>query len=215
MSGTAANPHLQTATQTWGASLNDARLVVLAVHGRGQTPEYIHTITDRLGLGDLAVVAPTADGESWYPNPFMQPLESNQPRLGQALEAVDEAIAGLVRAGIPFDRIVLLGFSQGACLLSHYALTHPRRYGALVLFTGGYIGPADTDPGFAGDFAGMPTVLRSASGDSWVPPERVVETAAELRRLGAEVDAAIEEGSEHVVTDESIAVARNLLAAQR
>ena len=120
----------------------------------------------------------------------------------------------------------------GACLLSHCALLNPRRFGALVLLTGGLIG-ADTDrtgsnsvgidrignyqPGgdqtrFSGDFAGTPALLRCASDDGLVPASRARETTAELSRLVADVDITIEHGSDHVVTDASIEAARELLA---
>ena len=211
----ATNPHLATEWEAWGTRQQDARLGLLAVHGRGQAPDFMRALCDRIGadgsLDDLAVLAPRAAESSWYPNPFMQPIAANQPRLDQALAAVDEGVARFVAAGIQPHRIVLLGFSQGACLLSQFALTRPRRYAALVLLTGGYIGEDSAPTEFAGDLAATPAMLRCASDDGWVPAARVEQTAVELGRLGAEVDVEIEEGSEHVVTDASVEAVRHLL----
>jgi phospholipase/carboxylesterase len=209
-----ANPHLTTEWEAWGSRPEDARLGLLAVHGRNQTPDYMHALCERIGadgtLDDVAVLAPRAAESSWYPNPFMQPVVSNRPLLDQALAAMEEGVVRFEAAGIPPARVVLLGFSQGACLLSQYVLSRPRRYAALVLLTGGYIGEDGAPTEFTGDLIGTPALLRCASDDGWVPAARVEQTAAELTRLGAAVDVEIEQGSEHVVTDDSVEAARRL-----
>ncbi|QWT25328.1 phospholipase [Subtercola sp. PAMC28395] len=175
----------------------------------------MRTLCERIGadgtLDDVAALAPRAAESSWYPKPFMQPVVSNQPRLDQALAAIDAGLARFDAAGIEPARVVLLGFSQGACLLSQFALTRPRRYAALLLMAGGYIGGDSAPAAFEGDLAATPALLRCASDDAWVPAARVEQTAAELRRLGAVVDVEIEPGSEHIVTDASIGAVRRLL----
>jgi pimeloyl-ACP methyl ester carboxylesterase len=40
--------------------------------------------------------------------------------------------------GLERERVVLLGFSQGACLGLEYAARHARRYGGLVGLSGGF-----------------------------------------------------------------------------
>ena len=87
-------------------------------------------------------------------------------------------------------RLVLGGFSQGACLAAEYALRNPRRYGGLLLFTGGYIGPPGWFPSRSGSFAGTPCFLGTADPDDWVPVWRVHETASVLGALGASVTCA-------------------------
>ena len=54
----------------------------MAVHGRTQDPEFIRGVVDRLAIGSsLTVIAPAAEGRSWYPKPFLAPMEENQPFL--------------------------------------------------------------------------------------------------------------------------------------
>ena len=102
------------------------------------------------------------------------------------------------------------GFSQGACLLAHWALTRPRPVGGIILFTGGYIGPEDV-VAQAQSLDGVPVVVRSIEHDPFVPPERVTQTVTALRAAGADVDALIVPGDEHIITDEAIDAARKLL----
>src|SRR5208283_1420320 len=92
----------------------------------------------------FAYLAPEASGHSWYPNSFLAPIAKNQPWLNSALNLMEEVVGRAVEAGIPRERIALLGFSQGACLATEFVARNATRYGALVAFTGGLIGPPGT-----------------------------------------------------------------------
>src|SRR6185295_15842250 len=85
----------------------------------------------------VSYVAPAAAGHTWYRYSFLSPLDRNEPYLTSALELVGELVADVEAQGVPRARIVLLGFSQGACLASEYAVRHPARYGAVIAFSGG------------------------------------------------------------------------------
>jgi predicted esterase len=192
-----------------GPAPEDARATVVLLHGRGRNPADVLGLAERIGLDDVAYLAPAADGGSWYPLSFLAALEDNEPYLSQALETVD----GVVRSVPDPRRLVLGGFSQGACLAAEYALRHPRRYGGLLLYTGGFIGPPGVKPERAGDFEGTPAFLGSADPDAWVPAERVGETAGVLERLGAQVTTRIYSGMDHAVNDFEIAAGRELIRA--
>lgn len=181
------------------------------IHGRGRDTDDILGVARRLDLADVACLAPAAFENSWYPNRFMEPIGKNQPRLNQALERVDTLVDDLLGRKFTSDRIVLLGFSQGACLVSEYAVRHARRYGAVIAFTGGLIGPAGTQWDFPGDFAGTPVFLGSSDIDEWVPESRVQETAGVMQRMGAAVELKIYKGMEHVVNDDEIDKARRMI----
>src|ERR1700712_2408926 len=118
------NPHRATTPERWGNP--EASVAVVAVHGRTQDTAFIRSVTDRMQAPDATFFAPQAAGNSWYPHPFLEPLENNQPALDHSLEILDDALAVLEGEGFDSGRIVLLGFSQGACLLSHYVFTRPR-----------------------------------------------------------------------------------------
>ena len=205
------NRHLDRPMTTWGSSPGSARAAVLAVHGRGQTPAFMQEQAGRLAASGLRFHAPSAAGDTWYPKPFLEPLENNQPELSHALEALAAHVAALETDGFATDRIVLWGFSQGACLVSHFVLTNPAKYAGLVLHTGGYIGP-DPLPVPAGQpLEGVPAVLRSIENDPWVPGPRIEQTASALRAAGARTDLLIAPGHEHIITDEAMAAASRLL----
>src|SRR5687768_13197098 len=127
-----------------GAPLSEARGAVLMVHGRGASARDILTLATELALDDLAYLAPQAAGSTWYPYPFMQPIESNEPFLSSALARVAEALAHIAAAGIPPERTGLLGFSQGACLTTEFVARNARRYGGVAGLSGGLIGPEGT-----------------------------------------------------------------------
>lgn len=196
-----------TSLLEWGAP---ADLAVLAVHGRGQDAAVMRTLARRLGPAPVRFFAPEADGNTWYPRSFLEPVEHNQPALDRSLRVIESCFDELAEAGFGSERVVLWGFSQGACLLSHLVLTAPRPLAGLVLFTGGYVG---STPPSGATLVGVPVVLRSISDDPWVPRQRVEETAELLRRAGAKVDLRIDPGTEHIVTDEACAAATELLNA--
>ena len=207
--GAAPNPHLGQRVLRWGP--DTAPIMVLAVHGRGQEPEFIQQLAERFGPLPARFVAPAAAGNSWYPLPFLRPQEANQPALSHALDTVDRHIDQLLGSGVPAHDLVLFGFSQGACLLTHLLLTRPRPLGAAILFTGGFIG-ADPIPAPAHTaLEGMPVLLRSIQDDPWVPAHRVLDSAHLLDAAGARLNLRIAPGHEHVVTDEACAAATDLI----
>ena len=53
------NPHLQQRVEHYGVPVRDARVVVVLVHGRTITPEYMYEhVVQPLALDDVAFVAP-------------------------------------------------------------------------------------------------------------------------------------------------------------
>lgn len=209
--GTGA-PSSSTVEQ-WGADPQDADLVVLAVHGRDQDPSFLREVSARIGIDRLSWVAPCAPGRSWYPNRFLDDRAANEPALGEALATVQGHLDRLTVAGISTERVVLLGFSQGACLLSDHLLCRPVRHAAVALLTGGFIGPAGYAPRLAGSLTGTPVLVSSSTVDEWVPAERVRETAALLRAAGAQVSLRLDDDPIHHVNDATVAAAAELITA--
>jgi phospholipase/carboxylesterase len=198
--------------ERWGDPPGEAGLAVLAVHGRGQEPVYLWEVAQRVAAVGTAWYAPAAPGRTWYPQRFTEPLEANEPHLSAALRTVDAVLDTLARDGFGAERVVLLGFSQGACLLAEHLLRHPHRYAGAALLTGGFAGPPGSARSVAGDLAGTPVLLATSSRDAWVPVERVRETAALLGGAGAEITVRIDDDPEHHVNDDTVAAVRALLA---
>jgi phospholipase/carboxylesterase len=191
-----------------GPDPEQARAVSVLLHGRGRDVEDVLSLADRIGDPEVAFLAPAARDGTWYPQSFLAPLEDNEPYLSSALDVVDQLLGTLGDR----ERVVLGGFSQGACLAAEYALRHPRRYGGLLLYTGGAIGPPGTTWPARGSFAGTPAYLGTSDPDDWVPPERVRETAGLLRAQDAQVTLQVFPGMDHLVNDEEIAAGRELLS---
>jgi len=205
------NPHLGQPILASGAPLEGCRAAALLFHGRGRTPEEMIALAVRMAVPGVAYLAPTADGNSWYPYSFLEPLERNQPALSHALAACEALVGELLERGIDRRRLVLIGFSQGACLTAEYAVRHTRRYGGVVLFTGGLIGPPGTRWEQSGAFDGTPIFLGGSSVDAFVPVARMRESAAIFRALGAQVTEQFYDQDGHVVTDSEIAAARAII----
>ena len=191
-----------------GPSVEDARAVCVLLHGRGRDVEDVLSLADRIGDPGVAFLAPAARDGTWYPQSFLAPVAENEPWLSSALGVVEALMTSLG----DHSRVVLGGFSQGACLAAEYALRHPGRYGGLLLYTGGFIGPQGTLAPRLGAFESTPAYLGTSDPDGWVPVWRVRETAAALEALGAQVSLDVFEGMDHIVNDEEIAAGRALLS---
>ena len=205
------DPHAGLPVVQAGAPLGEGRGAVIMVHGRGAGPANILDLVPRLDHPDFTYLAPTAAGRTWYPHSFMAERAANEPWLSSALRAVGRVVTDVAERGVPAERIVLLGFSQGACLTSEFAAAHAARYGGVIVFSGGLIGPPGTAWTYPGAFAGTPVFLGVSDVDSHVPKDRVEETAAVFTRMGASVDLRIYPGMGHVVQDDEISAARALL----
>lgn len=207
------SPHENQPVLRAGQPLSEARAAVILVHGRGATAENILELADYLPHPSLAYLAPQAAGNTWYPYSFLMPMEQNEPYLSSALARLAALLAEVERAGIPAERVVLAGFSQGACLASEFVARQARRYGGLLAFSGGLIGPPGTPRTYAGALDGTPVFLGCSDVDPHIPLARVNETAEVLTRLGAVVDKRIYPRLGHTINQDEIEAAAALVAA--
>ncbi len=200
---------------TFYGSVQGAETVVLTLHGRGSSARGIlglaDVLGDGLGAGSVAFAAPEAEGNSWYPHSFLVPLERNEPYLSAALQAVEDAL-GELEADVPRERTVLLGFSQGACLALEFAARNAGRYGGVVAFSGGLIGPEGTPRNYPGSLSGTPVFLGCSDVDAHIPEARVRESAEVMRKLGGVVDLRIYPGMGHTVNEDEITAAKAVIA---
>jgi len=209
-----SDPHSGQSVLRSGPSPKDARLVAILLHGRGASAEDILGLAHQFSARDIAYVAPQAAGSTWYPYSFLAPIAQNEPSLGSALQVVAGLAEDLAHQGIPAERLVVMGFSQGACLTLEFAARHARRYAAVVAFTGGLIGPPGTPRDYSGDFAGTPVFIGSSDVDPHVPLERVQESATVFRRMGATVDERIYPRMGHTINADELRAVDTLLAGE-
>ncbi len=207
------DPHRGQRVVAAGEPLSSARAAVILMHGRGASAENILNLVPGLLVPGVAYLAPQAYASTWYPLTFLSPLPANEPGLTSALRVIDSLVGRIEAAGIPPERTLLLGFSQGACLATESAARTPRNYGAVIGFTGALLGPPGTPRDHPGSLAGVPVFLGAGDPDPHVPWWRVEETAEVLGRMGAKIDLRRYPGMPHTVNDEELAVARALLEA--
>ena len=187
-------------------------VTVVLMHGRTLTPDTMKVIAGRIALGDIRYVLPAADGNTWYPKPFQAPIAENEPNLSAAIAHYEAIVARLLAEGLAPRRLVIGGFSQGACLTAEYLFRHPRRLGGAIMWTGGLIGPPGTTWPPRTELQGMPAYITTSQSDPFVPPARVRETADWLISSGAVTTAQLFAARDHTVSDAEIAAARQLIS---
>jgi predicted esterase len=188
-----------------------AQAAMILLHGRGASPEDILGIAAQIEVEPVTYLAPAAMGSQWYPQTFLAPQSANQPWLGSALRRVDALVQHLINANIATERIVLLGFSQGACLATEYVARNPKRYGGLAALSGGLIGTDADLVGYNGSFDGMPALLGCSDIDPHIPLARVQKSTEQLRSMAATVDERIYPDMGHYVNEDELNAVRIML----
>lgn len=206
-------PHKNQPVHTAGQSLAEAKAAVILVHGRGATAESILTLADEFKQPEFAYLAPQAAGNTWYPNSFLAPIESNEPYLSSALAVLASLIARIEAAGIPVEKIMVGGFSQGACLASEFTARNARRYGGTFALSGGLIGPPGTPRNYPGSLEGTPVFLGCSDVDFHIPVERVHESTTTFQALGGQVTERIYPNMGHTVNLDEIEHVRQMMQA--
>ncbi len=207
------DPHAGQPVLHAGARAADARLAMILVHGRGASAGDMMALAREFSEPDVAYLAPQAAGGTWYPYSFLSPIAQNEPGISSGLGAIERLLESLAQQRVGADRVILLGFSQGACLALEFAARHARRYGGVFGLSGGLIGPDGTDRGYGGTMEGTPVFLGCSDRDPHIPAGRVDETAGVFRRLGAAVDERIYPGMGHTVNGDEIEAVRARLRA--
>jgi predicted esterase len=178
---------------------------MVMVHGRGASAANILTLVPALDRPQFACLAPNAAGNAWYPNSFLAPIPSNEPGISSGMQAIRDVLAIVDDAGIPAERTVLLGFSQGACLALEFVAWHARRYGGVAALSGGLIGPDGTPREYPGSLNGTPVFLGCSDVDFHIPKERVEFSAGIIEKLGGSVEMRLYRGMGHTIIDDEVA----------
>lgn len=195
--------HQNQPIRSAGASLEESEASVVLLHGRGATADSILELAGEF-RNDLAYLAPQAAGNEWYPNSFLMPIESNEPELSSALQLVGNTVQTAVEAGNQERRVMLLGFSQGACLACEYVARNPMRYGGVAVLSGGLIGDQVHREEYQGDLDGTPVFLGCGDNDPHIPLERIGETKEVFEAMNGDVTQQIYRGMGHGVNQDEV-----------
>lgn len=196
-------PHQGQPLLTAGQSLDSAEMAVIMAHGRGATARGMLGMAAELNAA-AAYLAPQADQREWYPQSFLAPVEANEPGRSSGLQAIEDALTKINEAGIPTERILVVGFSQGGCLATEYVARTPRQYGGLAALSGGLIGETIDPDDYEGDLAETPAFFGCSDVDPHIPEERVYESANVFERLGASVETRLYEGMGHTINQDEL-----------
>ncbi|MDI6401426.1 dienelactone hydrolase family protein [Balneolaceae bacterium ANBcel3] len=198
------DPHAGQPVLEKGEPLEKAKAAVILMHGRGASAESILSLESAINIPDVAWLAPQAATNAWYPYTFLSPVDQNEPGYSSSLLKMKELIDRVAEAGIPHERIILAGFSQGACLASEFAGRFPSRFGGVVVLSGGLIGDTVEKERYQGDLKGTPVFIGCSDIDAHIPVERVHETAEILDQLNGNVTKKIYPGMGHIVNEEEL-----------
>lgn len=226
----ATDPHEGQEIATAGAPPQVADSAVVMLHGRGSNARHALTLVDEFLHRGVMYLAPQAAGSSWYPAPATSPIERNEPWLTSALGRVSAALDIAEDAGIPPERVVCFGFSQGACLATEFALRNPRRYGGLVALSGSLLGPdiggrTDGRGGNDGDDSdgdrdghtsdnnldGTPVFFGSGRDDPRIDADRVEASARLFAERGADATSRLYEELGHAINDDEVRVINSFI----
>lgn len=206
-----SGPHAGQPVLAAGEAPERAAAAMVLLHGRGASARDILTVEPELEVPGWAFLAPQAANGTWYPLPFTAPIERNEPWLSSALEVLGALLTHVREAGVPPERTVLLGFSQGACLTLEYAARNARRYGGVVGLSGGLIGPDGLARHDEGSLAGTPVFLGCSDHDPHIPAHRVRHAAETLRGLGGEVAMSLYPDLGHSVNEDELTHVRGIM----
>jgi predicted esterase len=208
-----SHPHQGTRVLSLGSDLQGGKSAMILLHGRGASAEDMTGLAQEFSLpGDMIVLAPQASSNVWYPQRLIAPVEMNEPYLSSAILRVSEVVETILQAGIPYNKVIIGGFSQGASLAIEFILRNPRRWGGLLAFSGGYIWPMGITRDPVGNLGGMPAFLGCSNVDPFIPLGRVKETSAILGAMGAQMTQKIYQDMGHTINQDEIESAQKLIS---
>ena len=162
---------------------------LVLLHGRGADEHDLFPLLDLLdperrllGVTPGAPLTLPPGGRHWYrlggiPTPEPATFHASVPLIAELLDALP----------VPFDRVVLGGFSQGAVMT--WAMTlgpgRPRPAGAIAM--SGFLPRVDDWPLATGGLEGWPVVITHGALDPVIPVGFGVEARDALTAAGADV----------------------------
>ena len=198
---------------TAGLPLEEAQAAMVMIHGRGASAHDILSLVAEFNVSGFTYLAPQAPGYTWYPQSFLAPIEANEPSLSASLQTIGTVLEHIKQAGIPEEKTILLGFSQGACLSLEFAARNTRYYGGVIALSGGLIGPDERLRSYTGSLEKTPIFLGCSDIDMHIPLTRVQKSTRILHELGAAVTEQIYPGMGHTINQDELNFVQKMMTA--
>jgi predicted esterase len=200
----ADDPHKDTPVFFAGEPSAEAKAAIIMLHGRGSGAQEILTLAEELPGDGFVFAAPQANNSTWYPYSFLNPVEQNEPGISSGLKKIKNVILELNKKGVPKEKIILFGFSQGACLALEFAARNPERYGGVVGLSGALIGQTITDAEYSGNLDHTPVFFGCSDTDPHIPLERVLHSTEIFIKLDGQVEKRIYKNMAHTINEDEI-----------
>ncbi len=155
---------------------------ILLLHGLGASGDDLAPLVPHLQRPDLRVVLPHAPfrAMSLWPGPAVRswydivhaewtPGREYEPDVRASAEAIRELIEAERARGVPSERIVVAGFSQGGAMALHVALRWPERLAAVVAMSTYLLVPHTLHTEFASVNHGIDAFFAHGVHDGVVP----------------------------------------------
>lgn len=194
-----------------GKPVEEAAGVMIMVHGRGATAESILSLSEEFNNEDWAYLAPQAIENTWYPFSFLAPIDQNEPGITTGIQNIKDLVKDLVKRKVDKKKIIILGFSQGGCLVLEFAARNAARYGGIIGLSSGLIGPENTSRTYRGSMEGTPVFLGCSNDDPHVPIWRIKETNEVFKTMEAQVTLKVYPGMPHAIIEDEIEIVKSLM----
>ena len=177
-------PHIEL-----GAPIEEARAVLICLHGRGVDGSDLAPIGDELALPGWHVRLPNAPlpfpggGLAWYAGDPGQ-----EKGIRSAARSIGEEVSRIESAGVSSRSVAILGFSQGAVVGLHAALRHPRRLGAVIALSGYLYAPEKISEEASEASRDLPIFIGHGTSDPLLPVDGAQRAASLLEEQGYPIE---------------------------
>lgn len=181
------------------ASPNSPAGTVIILHGLGASGEDFAPVVDWLGRDDLRFILPhapdlpvTVNGgyvmPAWYDiRALSGPEREDGEGLRRSAAQILEIVANEVERGVPTERIVLVGFSQGGAVVLDLLTRAPVRFAGGMILSSYLVEPASLDDRLHPANAETPVWFAHGERDDVVPMARGRAAFEALRERGRPV----------------------------
>jgi len=206
-------PHQNQPAEEYGPSLSRAKAAMIMMHGRGATAKSMLPLAEQLAQPDFFYIAPQAKHHTWYPYSFLESQEKNKAGIMSGLQVIYDLLQNIRETGLEYEKMILLGFSQGACLALDFITRHPQTLGGVAALSGALIGKQISEKDYTGNLHKTPVFIGCDEKDPYVPMNRLHLTSDIIHSLNGKVNKQIYRDMGHKVNEHEIKIIRGMMAS--